>query len=204
MGRQTRQLLSELHFFLLLTAFGVLCGWEWLAAALLAALVHEGGHLVTLRLFGAGRGKLLIDGAGLNWQRRGKLLSYGAELAAILAGPAANIISALILARIAAVSGWHGGFFLAGTQLVLGGFNLLPIVPLDGAQALETFLSWLIEPVTAFRITAAVSLLTLGMLLASAVWLLAMTSSGFLLMSAVGLLGLSLQEMGLVKGAGRE
>ena len=204
MGRRMQRILSELRFYLLLAAFGVLCGWEWLMAALLAALVHEGGHLLTLRLFGAGKGKLRVDGAGLNWQRRGRQIPYGAELAAILAGPAANVLSALLLARLSAWSGWHGGFFLAGTQMVLGGFNLLPILPLDGAQAMETFLSWLTEPVTAWRVTTAISLLTLGMLLASAVWLLAMTHSGFLLLSALGLLGLSLQEMGLVKAAGRE
>lgn len=199
-----RRLLSELQFFLLLAAFGVLCGWEWLVAALLAALVHEGGHLLALRLFGVRKGKLRVDGAGLNWQRKGKMLSYGSEFAAILAGPAANVMAALLLARLAAASGWHGGFFLAGTQMVLGGFNLLPILPLDGAQALETFLAWLIEPVTAWRITTVVSLLTLGMLLASAVWLFALTHSGFLLLGTLGLLALSLQEMGLVKAVGKE
>lgn len=203
-GRRVLRLLSELHFFCLLMTFGVLCGWEWLAAALLAAVVHEGGHLLTLRLFGAGRGRLRVDGAGLNWERRGKVLGYGAELLTILAGPAANVLAALLLAHIAAASNWQGGYFFAGTQLVLGGFNLLPVLPLDGAQALETFLSWLIEPVTAWRITAAVSLLTLGMLLASSLWFLALTGTGFLLMGALGLLVLCLQEMGLVKRVGKE
>ena len=198
-GRQIWRLLSELHFFCLLIAFGVLCGWEWLAAALLAAMVHESGHLLMLRGFGAGRGRLRIDGAGLSWERRGRTLGYGGELLSFLAGPAANGVAALLLARIAAASGWQGGYFLAGTQLVLGGFNLLPVLPLDGAQALITFLSWLIEPVTAYRITTTVSLLALGMLLASAVWFLALTGTGFLLMGTLGLLVLCLQEMGLVK-----
>lgn len=191
--------LSELHFFCLLTAFGVLCGWEWLAAAILAAAVHESGHLLVLRGCGAGRGRLRIDGAGLNWERRGRMLGYGAELLALFAGPAANGLAALLLARIAVWSGWQGGYFLAGTQLALGGFNLLPVLPLDGAQILETFLSWTSEPVTAYRVTSAVSLLALGMLLASALWLLALTGTGFLLMGTAGLAVLCLQEMGLVK-----
>lgn len=203
-GRRILRLLSELHFFFLLMTFGVLCGWEWLAAAVLAAVVHESGHLLMLRCFGAGRGRLRIDGAGLNWERRGRTIGYGAELLSLLAGPAANGLAALLFARIAAASGWQGGYFLAGTQLVLGSFNLLPVLPLDGAQALETFLSWLIEPVTAYRVTSAVSLLTLGMLLASAVWFLALTGTGFLLMGTMGLLILSLQEMGLVKRREKE
>lgn len=203
-GRLTWRLLSELHFFFLLMTFGVLCGWEWLMAAILAAVVHESGHLLLLRLFGAGRGRLRIDGAGLNWERKGKTLGYGAELLSFFAGPAANGLAALLLARFAAAAAWQGGYFLAGTQLVLGGFNLLPVLPLDGAQMLETFLAWLTEPVTAYRITSTVSLLTLGMLLASSVWFLAFTGTGFLFMGTMGLLVLCLQEMGLVKRVGKE
>ena len=67
------------------------------------------------------------------------------------------------------------------------------------AQMLETVLSWLTEPVTAYRVTSAVSLLALGMLLASTLWLLALTGTGFLLMGTAGLAVLCLQEMGLVK-----
>ena len=204
MRRRIFRLLWELHFFFLLTAFGMLCGWEWLAAAILAAVVHEGGHLLTLRGFGGAGGRLRIDGAGLNWERRGKTLGYGAELLAILAGPAANGLAALLLARMAVWSGWQGGYFLAGTQLALGGFNLLPIFPLDGAQALETVLSWMIEPVTAYRVTRAVSLLALGMLLASSIWFVALTGSGFLLMGTMGLAALCMREMGLVKGGEKE
>ncbi len=203
-GRRVWRLLSELHFFFLMVTFGVLCGWEWLVAAILAAVVHESGHLLTLRGFGAGRGRLRIDGAGLNWERRGRPIGYGAELLCLLAGPVANGLAALLLARFAAASGWQTGYFLAGTQLTLGGFNLLPVLPLDGAQALETFLSWLIEPVTAYRVTEAVSLLTLGMLFASAIWFLMLTGTGFLLMGTLGLVVLCLQEMGLVKRGEKE
>ena len=204
MSRVARQLLSELSFFLLLAAFTLLSGWEWLLASLLAAAVHEAGHLLTLRFFGAGRGCLRVDAAGFSWERRGRLLSYGEELLAILAGPLANIVFALLLSVFSGETGWQQGFFLAGTQLVLGLFNLLPVLPLDGAQALELFLSWLSEPFFAARVAEVVSLLSVGMLLASAVWFLAFTGTGFLLAGSLALLVLSLQEMGLVKGRGRE
>lgn len=202
MSRSTQRLLSELSFFLLLAAFALLCGWEWLLAALLAALVHEAGHILLLRFFGAGKGRLRVDAAGFRWERQGKLLPYGRELIVTLAGPFANVLGAFLLAFFAGKTGWELGFFLAGTQLVPGLFNLLPVLPLDGAQALEQVLSWLAGPVFAARLTEAVSLLTLGMLLASALWFLALTGTGFLLLGSIALLGLSFREMGLVKETG--
>lgn len=197
-------LAKELPFALSLVALGILGGWQWLAASLLAAAVHEGGHLLVLRLLGAGGGRLRVDAAGFCWQRRGRMLSYGAEVIALLAGPGANLLAALALAHLAAAGVWRGGYFLAGTQLTLGLFNLLPVLPLDGAQVLEDLLSWLLEPVAAARIGMIVSLLTLGMLLALSALTAAVTGAGFLLLGVLGLLGLSLREMGLVKGGGRE
>lgn len=204
MSRPVRRLLSEGSFFLILLAFALLCGWEWLLAAALAAAVHEAGHLLLLRSFHAGQGRLRIDAAGLCWEQRGRLLSYGQELAATLAGSAANLLAALLLAAVAARTGWETGYFLAGTQLAPALFNLLPVLPLDGAQALELLVAWLIEPVFAARLTEAVSLLTLGLLLGSAVWFLALTGTGFLLIGTLALLGLSLREMGLVNRGERE
>ncbi len=204
MSRAVRQLLSELSFFLLLGAFAMACGWQWLLASLLAALVHEAGHLLVLRAFGGGGGRFCVDAAGFRWERSGKLLSYGQEILALLAGPLANMLFAFLLAFFAGETGWQAGFFLAGTQLVLGVFNLLPVLPLDGAQVLELLFSWLTDPLFAARLTETVGLLTLGMLLASAVWLLALTSACFPLVSVLALLTVSLQEMGLVKGAGKE
>ena len=204
MSRAVRQLLSELSFFLLLVAFALVCGWEWLLASLLAALVHEAGHLLVLRFFGGGGGRLCVDAAGFRWERRGRLLSYGQEISVLLAGPLANMLFAFLLAFFAGETGWKPGFFLAGSQLVLGSFNLLPVLPLDGAQALELLLSWLTDPFFAARLTEAVSLLTLGMLLASSVWVLSLTSACFPLLSVLALLALSLQEMGLVKRLEKE
>lgn len=204
MSRARCRFLSELSFFLLLGAFAIVCGWEWLLASLLAAAVHEAGHLLLLRLFGGGGGRLCVDAAGFNWERQGRLLSYGQDLIAVLAGPAANVLCALLLAFFAGETGWQEGFFLAGMQLVLGLFNLLPVLPLDGGQALELLLSWLLDPLCAARLTEAVSLLTLGMLLAFSFLFWVLTSACFLPASVLMLLALSLQEMGLVKGLGKE
>ena len=52
-------------------------------------------------------------------------MSYGRELAAVLAGPLANLLAAVLL-------GWLGYPVSAGANAVLGAFNLLPVSPLDG------------------------------------------------------------------------
>ena len=49
-------------------------------------------------------------------------------------------------------------YLFAGAQLVLGAFNLLPALPLDGGRILWLALAWLTEPYTAQRVLSAVSL----------------------------------------------
>lgn len=111
-------------------------GWQLLAAVLLAAAVHEGGHYLVLRLLGAEVIAVRISVFGAEMQVRGRL-SYGGDLAATLAGPGANLLSGCLLAAM-------GGPWLvfAGAHLVLGCFNLLPIRPLDGGRALAAAVRW--------------------------------------------------------------
>lgn len=73
-------------FWLLLLWFLFANGWQLLAAVLLAAAVHEGGHYLVLRLLGAEVIAVRISVFGAEMQVRGRL-SYGGDLAATLAGP---------------------------------------------------------------------------------------------------------------------
>jgi len=101
----------------------------WVAAAILAAAVHEGGHWCAVRLLG---GKTQSLWVGLRGARMEAVLpSPRRELLAILAGPAASL-SLLLLIRV------FPRLSLCG--LVQGVFNLLPIVPLDGGRALRLLL----------------------------------------------------------------
>lgn len=131
-------------FCLLAGWFTAVNGWRLLAAVLGAAALHEAGHWVVLRLLGAQvRGlRLGVLGAVLETDSAG--LSYGRELSAVLAGPGANLLGALALTAL-------GEETAAGAQLVLGGFNLLPVRPLDGGRALYLALSWLLGPAAGDR-----------------------------------------------------
>lgn len=125
--------------FCLLTAwFALGCGWPLLAVVLGAAAVHELGHCAALWVQGTGIAGLRIGifGAELEADRRG--LSYAGDLAAVLAGPAANLLCALALASL----GGGRWAVLIGANLVLCAFNLLPVRPLDGGRALYLLASW--------------------------------------------------------------
>lgn len=97
---------------------------------LLACVLHELGHYTAGRIFG---GKLRwielsVVGAQLSLDYR-MPLSYGREIVVTLAGPIVNLVLGWTAAQMKL-------FLLAGVSLGLGIFNLLPIIPLDGGQAL--------------------------------------------------------------------
>ena len=106
-------------------------------------------------------------------------LSYPGEIAAVLAGPAVNLLCALVL------GGAHA-WVAAGAHLSLCLFNLLPVRPLDGGRALYLAAAWLAGPSAAERIACwagGTTALALGGLV---LWLLP---------AAFGLLAAALREL---------
>ena len=188
---------------LLLAVFALLCSPLLLCALLGAAIIHECGHYALLRRFGAGVSHLSVTvfGAEMRVDDAARL-SYGREMLAVAAGPAINLLLALALGAVG--RWWDGAYLFAGTNLVLGIFNLLPARPLDGGRLLWIAVAWISEPFTADRITAWVSLILSLLLLTGGIWVLwRWGSSPFLLLGAVGLAVGNLREMGLVKRAGK-
>lgn len=129
--------------FVLLAVWFVLAnGWEPLATVLGAAAVHELGHWIVLRLLGAKVTAFRLGVLGAVLETDSRRLSYGGELAAVLAGPAANLMAALALTALGK-GRWPAA---AGASLVLCAFNLLPVRPLDGGRALYLLASWTAGP----------------------------------------------------------
>ena len=155
----------------LLAVFVWLSSPEVLGAVLLAALCHELGHYAALRRRGGWVRAVRISALGAEMQVAGRM-SYGGELLAAAAG---------LLGRW-----WEPLYLLAGAQAVLGCFNLLPILPLDGGRMLWLALCWGTDPFLADRVTQAVSLAAAGLLTVAGAALA--RRSPFLLWTAAALL----------------
>ncbi len=124
-------LLSLLYFF---------GGFLSLAALLLAAAAHELGHAAAIKLVGGGVKALRFEACGMCMSMSGIDSSAG-EIAALLAGPAAGLISALLCSYYGKITSNRLLLECAGYGILLTAYNLLPALPLDGGRALFTILS---------------------------------------------------------------
>lgn len=169
--------------------FAVSCGWKPLAMVLGAAVLHETGHILALYLFRCRIMELRIDLLGAVLEAEQRMLSYGREMIAVLAGPAANAVAAVAFSQ-------KGALAFAGANIILCVYNLLPIRPLDGGRALELLLCWSLGPDTGERVVRSVS--AGAALLASAMVCVLIWESGgnlWLAAATVGLFRISLREM---------
>ncbi|MDO4316425.1 MAG: peptidase M50 [Oscillospiraceae bacterium] len=184
-------------FCLLAAWFAAANGWRLLLTVLGAAAVHELGHLLVLRRLGTRVTGLRIGMLGAVLETDSGRLSYGGELLAVLAGPAANLLCALLLAALGG-SRWA---VPVGAHLVLGAFNLLPVGPLDGGRALYLLAAWSAGPAAAewaVRWIGAASAVSLAAVVG---WLMWRTGGSlWLLPAAAGLLWAA--APGGEKGAG--
>ena len=137
---------------------------EVVPLVMLAAVCHELGHLAALRLMGARVERLRLTAFGAELKADTRFLPYGREILCTLAGPAVNLLLALLLARVS------GDYLLAGANLIQGCFNLLPLPELDGGRVLYLLVSWLTDPAAADtvcgRVGIVVSFLLAGVTLA--------------------------------------
>lgn len=106
---------------------------QWLSAALIAATVHEGCHIISIIMVGGTIRKVKIGLGGT--QIEAEISGTYQELICALAGPLGSLFLLVFLHRMPQVA-------LCG--LVQGLFNLLPIYPLDGGRILYCSLSLLI------------------------------------------------------------
>lgn len=177
-------------FWLLVIWFAAVNGLPLLKVILGAAAVHELGHWLVLRALGAKVLGIRIGILGAVMETDSHRLSYGRELAAVLAGPAANLLSAWLLTKLAA-----GQEVAVGAHLVLGAFNLLPIRPLDGGCALYLLSAWLLGPVRGEWIVRCAGVVVAFSLTAMLAYLMWRTGGSLWLLPAMG---------GILLAAGRE
>lgn len=170
----------HLTFFLLIAWFALAAGSRGGQAAAIEAVVfilavfacvlaHEYGHVLVARRFGIGTRDitLLPIGGVASIERMPE--KPGQELLIALAGPAVNVVIALVLftvfgARIdpermaAAVEDQKIDLVtrLALVNVILVVFNMIPAFPMDGGRVLRALLSYRLDRAYATRIAASI------------------------------------------------
>lgn len=124
-----------------------------LAALMLAAAVHELGHMAAIRLLGGSINELRFEASGLCISLHG-INSAISEAAALLAGPAAGLIFAFVCSEMGATTANRLILECAGYSVLLTVYNLLPALPLDGGRAARIILAEVMGGEKADRILA--------------------------------------------------
>lgn len=181
----------------LLALFILLSSPVLLAAILLAALCHELGHYLVLHLLKGNVKEIHITAFGVEMKVK-KRVNYAGEFLTTLAGPAVNLLLALLLSRLGRCA--EVFYVFSGAQAMLGVFNLLPMQPLDGGTLLWTAAACLTEPYTADRVLSVAGFCTALVLTGFAgVLYVRVGGTPFLLLAAFALLWRGFRELGLVK-----
>ena len=113
-------------FWLVLGLMVLLFPLRFLMGVLIAAFVHEIGHILALRLLGGQMTGIRLHSCGARIEAAP--MDPGRAAICALAGPAAGAVCILA---------WRWFPELALAALVQTVFNLIPVYPLDGGQAVR-------------------------------------------------------------------
>lgn len=148
----------SIGFLLLVAGLIYLDGVLFLTQVFAVCLLHETAHGIAAALEGSKVCSLRLTAVGAEMKLASDIyLSYMQDARIAFAGPAVNLITAWLAAKVEAN-------MFAGLNLCFGLLNLLPIRPLDGGRILIDLLS-ILDPVLAEKIHSGLSILVSGALL---------------------------------------
>ena len=193
-----RGLYVSWSFWLLILLAAIVSPLTIVLSILLAAALHECGHLLALQAFHVPIEGLRLSAFGAVLHARGaQRLSYGRELVVTLAGCGMNLVCGVLTAWFSLHYVWVEGFVFAGCA-----FNLLPIPPLDGSHAMNLAVSALFGPLVGDAVAALAGVLCSLALLGGVVYLYVQTRGGALVIfAALALLLSALKELRLARRA---
>ena len=162
----------RVSFFALLMIIAlILTGSGISLAALLAATIHELGHILVAKILNTDLGELKLGIFGASLSIESSMTSYKNEMAIAFGGPLANLLCALLASHFySGENVFLQGFFIC--SIFLAALNLLPIIDLDGGRILLCLLSLIVPCYTALRILKICSLIVVFSLWCLSVYLL--------------------------------
>jgi len=155
--------------------------WAYTLVALLAAALHELGHICASKLTGIRLSSLSLDLLGARLTTEQRLSSYKNEIILCVAGPLTNFlcsIAALLLGLFignAQVKEFVN--FFAASSAALGILNLLPIKSFDGGRILDCALTRFFGIYVASKIISLLSFLCCFSLWSFSVYLMMRSGS---------------------------
>ena len=138
----------------------------WAPILFLSVLIHELAHAAAIGIFGYGSSEIVLGGMGGHTTNRRKARPWH-DVVISLAGPFSSFAIYYLMREIyGRVTFVHEDPMLvvfvpmlARANLWWGIFNLLPISPLDGGQAVRNFLRMILTERTAFVIAVWLSII---------------------------------------------
>ena len=119
------------------------CGGALAACCLISITLHELAHIYAAKALGIETSAICVGFYGCRADMDNEInRGVSAELPVALAGPALNLVLALLLALLSQVLYfWYYPIMdMAMCNLALGAFNLLPFTPLDGGRILKSII----------------------------------------------------------------
>lgn len=130
---------------------------------MLAATLHEMGHLFAMYVLSVPKCKIRLTVTGIRLNRASNdSTGWKQDFLISIAGPLVNVTVFSFLFGIAMFRHeWESVRVPAEMQLALGAFNLLPVYPLDGGQAIASLLNGIFSTEKAAWISNGITVLFL-------------------------------------------
>ena len=170
----------KVSFFALMLLLSLIISASYYAVIpIIAAAIHEAGHIICARLRGIHLKSFEVAIFGARLSIGGGIYSYSDEIAICAAGPAINFICADVAAvasRIWEVNNDIFELFIL-SSLSLGIINLLPIKSFDGGRILSALISKFFDVRIAEKTLNILSFLSLFVIWSISLYLLLRTSA---------------------------
>lgn len=168
-------------FFAVLAVFVALAGNSPVVYLSLPIITHELGHMAAIAATKTKLERMRFTAFGVEVRKaQGQRLKPVAEVFVSIAGILANLTAAALLHIFAVKS--MGVMLVISANLVIAGFNLLPIGNLDGGEITRTIAEYFFKPRLAFILSRLFSFLALVPLFAAAIFLLLQPERNFTLL----------------------